>query len=108
MSGGFTAKDFRTWAGTVSALAVFYELGSYETAAEMNQNIHTVFEKTAKQLGNTAAVCKNHYVHPIILELYKENKLQKYFDEIKVTEMPDGQKELMPIEKVLLKILNNT
>jgi DNA topoisomerase-1 len=106
--GEFTAKDFRTWAGTVSALAAFNELGSFETATEMNQKIHSAFEKTAKQLGNTVTVCKNYYVHPVIVDLYKENKLEKYLNEIEVIETADGQKELMPIEKVLLKILNNS
>ena len=106
-SGDFTAKDFRTWAGTISALGVFNELRSYGTATEMNQNIHAAFEMAAKQLGNSLTVCKNYYVHPIIVELYKENKLAKYLDKIKVLEMADGQKNLMPIEKVLLKILNH-
>ncbi|MCY7291140.1 MAG: DNA topoisomerase IB, partial [Ferruginibacter sp.] len=106
--GEFTAKDFRTWAGTVSALAAFNELGSFETATEMNQKIHSAFEKTAKQLGNTVTVCKNYYVHPVIVDLYKENKLEKYLNELEVIETADGQKELMPIEKVLLKILNNS
>jgi len=106
-SGEFTAKDFRTWAGTVSALAVFNELRSYETATEMNQNIRAAFEMAAKQLGNSPTVCKNYYVHPLIIELYKENKLEKYLGEIKIAEMADGEKELMPIEKVLLKILNH-
>lgn len=103
--GEFTAKDFRTWAGTVSALAVFNELGNYETATEMNQNIHKAVELAAKHLGNTPTVCKNHYVHPLIVELYKENKLKKYLKEIKVTEIVDGQKELTPIEKALINIL---
>jgi DNA topoisomerase-1 len=105
--GEFTAKDFRTWAGTLSALAAFNELGSFETATDMNQKIHTAFDKAAKQLGNTATVCKNYYVHPVIVELYKEKKLEKYFDELEVAETADGRKELMPIEKVLLKILNH-
>ena len=104
--GEFTAKDFRTWAGTVSALAVFNELGNYGTATEMNQNIHKAIEMAAKRLGNTPTVCKNHYVHPIIMELYKENKLKKYLKEIKVTETEDGQKDLIPIEKALLNILH--
>jgi len=105
--GKFTAKDFRTWAGTVTALAVFNELRGYETASEMNQNIKAAFEMAAKQLGNSPTVCKNYYVHPIVVELYEENKLEKYLDELKVKEISDGQMELMPIEKILLKILNH-
>jgi len=105
--GNFTTKDFRTWAGTVSALAAFNELGSFETTTEMNQKIPAAFDMVAKQLGNTRTVCKNYYVHPIIVELYKEKKLGKYLDELKVMEKADGQKELTSIEKVLLKILNH-
>jgi len=107
-SGEFTAKDFRTWAGTLSALEAFKELGSFETATEMNQKIHSAFEKAARQLGNTPTVCKNYYVHPVIVELYKEKKLEKYLDDLKDTETSDGLKELLPIEKVLLKILKRS
>jgi DNA topoisomerase-1 len=105
--GEFTTKDFRTWAGTVSALVAFSELGSYETTTEMNQKIPAAFDMVAKQLGNTRTVCKNYYVHPVIVELYKENKLGKYLDQLKVIETADGQKELLPEEKVLLNILKH-
>jgi len=105
--GEFTAKDFRTWAGTVNALAAFNELGDFTTQVEMNQKIHTALEMAAKQLGNTPTVCKNYYVHPRIVELYKEKKLEKYLAELEVTDLIEDQKELMPIEKVLLKILNH-
>ncbi len=104
-NGEFTAKDFRTWSGSVNTLLAFKELGSFETDTEMNQKIHTAFAMAAKQLGNTPAVCKNYYVHPAIVELYKENKLEKYLSQLKVLEKPDRQKELMPVEKVLLNIL---
>lgn len=103
--GEFTTKDFRTWAGTVSALVAFSELGSFKTTTEMNQKIPAAFDIVAKQLGNTRTVCKNYYVHPIIVKLYKENKLEKYLSGLKVIETADGQKELMPEEKALLNIL---
>jgi len=104
-NGEFTTKDFRTWAGTVGTLVAFNELGSFATTLEMNQKITAAFDMVAKQLGNTRTVCKNYYVHPVIVELYKEKKLGKYLDELKVIEKADGQKELTPVEKVLLKIL---
>jgi len=104
--GEFTAKDFRTWAGTVSALIAFNELGGYETVTEMNQKIISAYDLVAKQLGNTRTVCKNYYVHPIIVELYTQNKLEKYLSELKVIEISDGQKDLMAEEKILLKILD--
>ncbi len=106
ISGGdFTAKDFRTWAGTVSALLAFKDLGGFETVAEMNHKIPAALDLVAKKLGNTRTVCKNYYVHPLLIELYKENKLEKYLRKIKVIETSDGQKELMTEEKILLKIL---
>ncbi len=71
----------------------------------MNQKIAAAFDSVAKQLGNTRAVCKNHYVHPLIVELYKENKLEKYFRGIEEIEVTDEQKQLMIEEKLLLKIL---
>ena len=105
--GEFTAKDFRTWAGTVNALAAFKAVGGFTTQAEMNQNIRTALEMAAKQLGNTPTVCKNYYIHPIIVELYKEKKLEKFLAGLEVTDLTEDQIELMPIEKVLLKILNH-
>lgn len=103
-NGEFTAKDFRTWAGTLSVLSAFNDLGSYVTNTEMNQKIKGAFDRAAVQLGNTATVCKNYYVHPIIIDLYKERKLEQYLFKLKITDNTDGQKDLMPIEKVLLKI----
>jgi DNA topoisomerase-1 len=106
--GEFTAKDFRTWSGTLSALEAFNEVGGFETAKEMNHKIHGAYEMAAKHLGNTPTVCKNYYVHPAVVELYKEKKLEKYLVELEVTATADGQKDLIPIEKVLIKILNHS
>jgi DNA topoisomerase-1 len=103
--GEFTAKDFRTWAGTVSAVVAFNEAGSFESASEMNQKIAAAFDAVAKQLGNTRTVCRNHYVHPLIVDLYKEKKLEKYLAQLPVIEIIAGQKDLMAEEKLLLKIL---
>lgn len=103
--GEFTAKDFRTWAGTVNALIAFNEVGGFENITEMNQKIAAAFDLVAKQLGNTRTVCKNYYVHPLIVELYKENKLQKQLSELKKMGLNDDQKDLMAEERLLLKIL---
>ena len=61
----------------------------------------------AKQLGNTRTVCKNYYKHSVIVELYKENNLGKYLNQLKVIETCDRQKELLPEVKVLLNILKH-
>ena len=76
--GSFTAKDFRTWAGSVYAITAFRELGACSTVAETKKNIVEALDKVAAQLGNTRAVCKKYYVHPAIIEHYTNNTLQKY------------------------------
>lgn len=104
--GKFTAKDFRTWAGTVAALKAFDELGGFETTAEMNQKVALAYEMVAKELGNTKTVCKNYYVHPFIVDLYKENKLKKHLAELESTELNGEKNIIMPAERLLLKILD--
>lgn len=103
--GEFTAKDFRTWAGTVSALIAFKELGGFETTTEMNRKVVAAYDTVAKVLGNSRTVCKNYYVHPLIVDLYKTNKLEKQLGDLKVVELPDGYKDLLAEEILLLKIL---
>jgi len=106
ISGGdFTAKDFRTWSGTVTALTAILESGGFETTTEMNQKIAAVFDLVAKQLGNTRTVCKNYYVHPLIVNLYKENKIESYLNMLETLELNEEHKALLPVEKILLKIL---
>lgn len=73
----FTAKDFRTWAGTVhtfSALAA-REPGTSDTATA--HIVNEVARSTALLLGNTVAVCKRHYVHPRVLQAFTSGKLAK-------------------------------
>jgi DNA topoisomerase I len=73
----FTAKDFRTWAGTVHTFAALAarEPGDSETATA--QIVNEVARATALVLGNTLAVCKRHYVHPRVLEAFASGKLAK-------------------------------
>ncbi len=103
--GDFTAKDFRTWSGTVTALNAFMASGDFETATEMNQKITAAFDVVAKQLGNTRTVCKNYYVHPIVVDIYKSNKIKKYISHLETMDLEEKQDVLLPVEKLLLKIL---
>ncbi|MCA1658923.1 MAG: DNA topoisomerase IB [Verrucomicrobiaceae bacterium] len=66
----FTAKDFRTWAGTVLAAVALNALDPCETKKEMKKNVTTAVKAVAKILGNTPAVCRKCYVHPAVLEAY--------------------------------------
>jgi DNA topoisomerase-1 len=66
----FTAKDFRTWAGTVIAAAALSAAGPGETAGETRSNILRTYETVAQRLGNTPAIARKCYVHPVIIESY--------------------------------------
>jgi DNA topoisomerase-1 len=66
----FTAKDFRTWAGTVLAAIALSAAGDFETKKQAKANIKNAIEAVAKILGNTSAICRQCYIHPIVLETY--------------------------------------
>jgi DNA topoisomerase I len=66
----FTAKDFRTWAGTVLAAIALSAAGEFETTKQAKTNIKHAISAVAEVLGNTIAVCRQCYIHPIILETY--------------------------------------
>jgi DNA topoisomerase I len=66
----FTAKDFRTWAGTLLAVTALRELGPMDTDREAKAAIVKVVDRVAGQLNNTRAVCRKYYIHPTVLETY--------------------------------------
>src|SRR6201994_4930474 len=66
----FTAKDFRTWAGSVLACDLLREFGPSETATEAKKNVVEAIKQVAAKLGNTPSVCRKCYVHPAVLEAY--------------------------------------
>lgn len=66
----FTAKDFRTWAGTVLAAMALDKAGAFETKQQAKANVKSAVTAVAKSLGNTPAICRRCYVHPALLESY--------------------------------------
>ena len=66
----FTAKDFRTWAGTVLAAIALSAAGAFETKKQAKANIKKAIEAVAKMLGNTPTICRQCYIHPFVLETY--------------------------------------
>jgi DNA topoisomerase I len=68
----FTAKDFRTWAGTVLAAKALAEVATFKTNREAKRKIASAVESVAKRLGNTTAVCRKCYIHPAILDAYMD------------------------------------
>ena len=71
----FTAKDFRTWAGTVLAAWALSEFEKIDSKAAARRNITAAVKKVASQLGNTPAVCRSAYIHPEILNSYLDGSL---------------------------------
>jgi DNA topoisomerase-1 len=99
----FTTKDFRTWTGTVLAIEALKEIGCCETETEAKKKIAEALDGVAKKLGNTRAVCKKYYVHPVILDMYTSRQLDKYFSaEI------EKEEGLSDCECLLLKILGGS
>ena len=67
----FTAKDFRTWAGTLQAVRVLQEIGRAGTEQEAKSAILKAIDQVAERLNNTRAVCRKYYVHPAVFETYQ-------------------------------------
>ena len=66
----FTAKDFRTWAGTVLAACALREFEEFTSETQAKKNIVQAIESVARKLGNTKAVCRKCYVHPAVIDAY--------------------------------------
>jgi DNA topoisomerase-1 len=103
----FTAKDFRTWAGSVHAITGFKEIGEYVNATDMRKKIPAMYAHVAKQLGNTATVCKKYYVHPMVVSMYEQGKLSRYIKRMDAKETGDDGSGLTSEEKALMSILKS-
>ncbi len=106
--GNYTAKDLRTWSGTVQALLAFKELGISETQTQTKRNVVAALDMVATALGNTRTVCKKYYVHPLILSLYETTTLEKYLKHLDDLEEDDNKTGLTKEEKVLMNILKSS
>lgn len=96
----FTAKDFRTWCGTVAALKAIIENGM-DDQQDSKKKVIAVLDKVSGQLGNSRTVCQKYYVHPSLLELYECGKLEKIVEK-KTRSSKTG---LSSVENTLVKIL---
>lgn len=70
----FTAKDFRTWGGTLIAVVSFAERGPAESDAHARRNVAAVMRNVAERLGNTPAVARSSYVSPAVIEQYLDGR----------------------------------
>ncbi len=71
----FSAKDFRTWAGTVLAARALREIKRFDSMTHAKRNIVTAIEMVAKKLGNTRSVCRKCYIHPAVIDSYLDGSL---------------------------------
>lgn len=100
----FTAKDFRTWAGTVLAVFALQEFQQFDTQVQAKKNIVQAIEKVAKKLGNTSSICRKCYIHPEVFNAYLDGTLAKTIKKRakqKSVDIPD----LKPEEAAVLAFL---
>ena len=101
----FTAKDFRTWAGTVLAAMLLREFEPYESQTQAKKNVLQAIKNVAERLGNTPTVCRKCYIHPAVLEQYYSGAMLQAI-ETEVAEQVDRQlNDLREEEFALLRML---
>jgi DNA topoisomerase-1 len=71
--GPYAVKDFRTWGGTLRAATVLAEIGPPRTPAEAKRNVLVAMRIVSSELGNTPAICRSSYVHPMVLARYVDD-----------------------------------
>ena len=100
-----TAKDFRTWAGTVLAAMALHEFESFDGHAKAKKNVRNAIERVAARLGNTPTICRKCYVHPEILNSYLSGSfLLEVKDEVD-TGLRDELADLRPEEAAVMALL---
>jgi DNA topoisomerase I len=100
-----TAKDFRTWAGTVLAAMALNELETFDSAAQTKRNLRAAIEQVAGRLGNTPAICRKCYVHPEVLNSYMDGNLVLEFRSRAESELRGAIQSLKPEEAAVLALL---
>lgn len=100
-----TAKDFRTWAGTVLAAMALNEVKSFDSAAQAKRNLRAAIENVAGRLGNTPTICRKCYVHPEVLTSYLDGKLVLEIKAAVESELREDLDRLKPEEAAVLAML---
>jgi DNA topoisomerase I len=103
----FSAKDFRTWGGTLLAAIELAEIGSAEDVRLAKKNIVKAVKKVAEQLGNTPTVCRGSYIHPTVIKSYEKGVTLEDFRKGKMRRIKRIGEEYEPEEKALMKLFRN-
>jgi DNA topoisomerase I len=101
----FTAKDFRTWAGTVAAALALREFELVDSQAQAKQNVVEAVRRVAEQLGNTPAVSRAGYVHPAVIDAYLDGTMVDALQQRAVDARVEGSAALRPEEAAVLGLL---
>ena len=100
-----TAKDFRTWAGTVLATMALAEFEKFDSATAAKRNIRSAIGTVASRLGNTLTICRKCYVHPEVLKCYLEGELVSSLQQKIRKELREQISVLRPEEAATLVLL---
>lgn len=101
----FTAKDFRTWAGTVVAASTLRELGGYASETQAKRNVVEAVKAASDKLGNTPTICRKCYVHPAVIDTYMNGALLTAALGRSERRLIDGTNGLDADEAVVLALL---
>ncbi|MDB4936188.1 MAG: topoisomerase [Labilithrix sp.] len=104
---GFTAKDFRTWAGTVLAAQALEALAAFDTKAAAKKNIVLAVKNVSSRLGNTPSVCRKCYVHPEIFDAYLDGHLVQTLQQRAERELRENLPSLSSEEAAVLMLLRD-
>jgi DNA topoisomerase I len=100
-----TAKDFRTWAGTVLAAMALSEFEEFDSEAKAKKNIRDAIEKVSSRLGNTPTICRKCYVHPEVFACYLDGALLLEIRNEVEAELREGLADLKPEEAAVMALL---
>jgi DNA topoisomerase I len=104
----FTAKDFRTWAGTVLAARALQEFEKFSSPTEAKKNVLLAIEAVARMLGNTPTICRRCYVHPVVLDSYIDGILIQQLRRRAERKLATELRKLTPEEAAVLMVLRQT
>lgn len=105
MGPGISAKDFRTWAGTLLAAESLAELGPGTSKRQTEKNIVAAIKRVAEELGNTPAVARASYVSPVVIERYREGKTLDDYVRRSVKTIRARQLDYEPEELALVRLI---
>ena len=101
----FSAKDFRTWAGTVLAAVALRECGEFTSTRQAKRNLIRAIEAVAKMLGNTTAICRKCYVHPSVMDAYLAGQTIATMKQTAERSLRKSMTKLRPEEAAVMMLL---